>query len=820
MPSKFDQLREGHAVEIEPGLSGMLNRKNRTLELSSGEVLNVGHNKNFFPSNEKDVNLSKQREYAEKKAKGAGGEFFHQYTSAGIPGSISDIGAYLTQSGDEYINRKQAQNEVSERISQESPYISGAATGANIATDIALTHGMSALKAAPLLTAGSAGSKLLTNPGEVATDSLIAAGGGYILDKATGGLGRIASRRGASRALPAEQESVRNANALGQQATNETNIAQNQKFNALKQNVKSNNESLLKQHEIDLNTRQNTIIQEKNAYEQAKIQRDNEVMRLKNKFEMEKNTRAQTALQSESEYKAAKALADQENKRMAEKFKFDQAQHEKALKELPEMQKKAQQEYSENVIKNAEGISKAFPKDAKIYSSEFAVPTFIDESIQKSGLAGSREANQASKILKSIFPDGEIFTGNELSTRYRALEGAIQKSNPEVKQILNQFKTHMGDRLPMILADNMAYNRVIPSLKKQVEKEVSSILDSMGIAETGIASRSYLKSRANSNINQLFRALTPQEFIQKMQNGEIRQQILKGVINPNDFSSGLGALKAGKKGMNISSDDLQRLGINVSNPPQDKYNQFSNLFMGKLDNALAKAELKMIATDVDAATKLGGKVKKTFGTAEPVVLPSAPIASEPMALPNPPSELPPINPPQFPPNINAPQIPSLPIKPNLMNEPTAPMAQSFNPQPEPNLAPANGMAERMGDVLEKPLLESGGKGQLNNLMKIGGLKYLLGKAALPAEAAYLGMKGLTSPTAAGEVARMSFKQGGIEAILSWAQKYPSFHDGIIENPQERRSLTKEIEDDSDIPGEQKAVLQSKINRGRPLQERL
>jgi hypothetical protein len=53
-----------------------------------------------------------------------------------------------------------------------------------------------------------------------------------------------------------------------------------------------------------------------------------------------------------------------------------------------------------------------------------------------------------------------------------------------------------------------------------------------------------------------------------------------------------------------------------------------------------------------------------------------------------------------------------------------------------------------------------------------------------------------------------------------AQKYPSYHDGVIEDPQERRSLTKEIENDREMSMEDKAVFQSKVNRGKPLQERL
>jgi hypothetical protein len=72
----------------------------------------------------------------------------------------------------------------------------------------------------------------------------------------------------------------------------------------------------------------------------------------------------------------------------------------------------------------------------------------------------------------------------------------------------------------------------------------------------------------------------------------------------------------------------------------------------------------------------------------------------------------------------------------------------------------------------------------------------------------------------GEAARMTFKQGGIQAIDSWARRYPSYRNGILESPQDRRSLTKEIEDASDIPIEQKAVFQSKVNRGRPIQDKL
>ena len=50
----------------------------------------------------KTEHSEKPKESIEKGIKGSPGEFLHQYTSQGIPGSIGDIAAYLTQTGEEY----------------------------------------------------------------------------------------------------------------------------------------------------------------------------------------------------------------------------------------------------------------------------------------------------------------------------------------------------------------------------------------------------------------------------------------------------------------------------------------------------------------------------------------------------------------------------------------------------------------------------------------------------------------------------------------------------------------------------------------------
>jgi hypothetical protein len=853
MPSNLDLLREGKAVEFEPGLSGRLNKEKKTLELSNGRILNVAHDTDYFPRDEQQLNLSRQKEDVEKKAKGPVGEFLHQYTSKGIPGGFGDWRSFLSQTPEEYTTRKHAENQVSQRISQESPYISAGATAANIATDIALTRGMSGVQAAPLLTLGSAGSRLVTEPQEVLGETAVSALAGKGLDITGNYFQRVANRRGLAREIPIQQQNVRNSNIAGQQAVNEANIAgkqavneaniagkqavneanelQTEKFNFLKQNVKNTNESRLKQFEDDLNIRKNKILQEENAYEQRRFQRDAEIVRLKNKAETDKIERSATKAQSDAEYQTKKQAADLENKRMDEKFKQDNINYQEDLKKLPEMQKQAQQEYSENVIRNAEGISKAFPKKSRIDSSELGVNEFIEQSLQKSGRAASRESNQATKILKAIIPDGEILTGRELSTRYRALEGAIQKATPEVREILNEFKTHMGEKIPNILSNNLAYNRTIPFLKTQIEREVNGILDKMQLTTVGSSSRTFIKNRANSSLNQIFREITPQDFVNKMQNGEIKEKILKNILRYEDFAGGVSQVKpVTSRTMKLTTSELERRGIAPPNPLEEKYKEFLYLFKSKLDNAVAKAELKMVATEMDAAKKIGPKIKRTYGYAENINPPNPPISPSNVPYPETPPPIPPGEAFTLPPPVTPPgSPPPFPQKPSLVSPPTAPTSQNFvpenfnpqgfTPQAEPMLPPARGFAEQSGDFLEKNLF--GGKTLTDNpITKLAGLKYVLGKGALPLEAAYAGMKGLTSPTAAGEAARMTFKQAGIQAIVSWAEKYPSYNNGILQDPQERRSLTKEIEDDFDIPIEQKAIMQSKVNRGIPLQQRL
>lgn len=815
MPSKFEQLRNGQAVEVEPGVSGRLNLKNKTLELSTGEVMNVANDRDFFPQNDKELAVSRQRESIEKGIKGTGGEFLHQYANQGLVGGILDWPAYLSQSGQEYATRKQAQQDVSSRISQESPWTSAAATGASIATDLAATRGMSGLKAAPILTAGSAGSRLATEPGEVLGETAGAAALGFGLDKTVNYFNRVAQRRGQIRALPGQQEAVREANRVGAENVRNSNILQQNQHNVLKQNVKNSNEARLQQYQQDLTARQNQIIKNENDFAQRKATREAEIVRLKNQAELDKIQRNTNIQQSDAKYKAELDSWKQEEKRLTEQFNLEKKQYEEALKKLPELQKQAQAEFSQNVIKNAERIEKSFPPSSRISTDQLALDTFIDENIAKSGLAGTPQGSQARRILQSIFPEGEIMGGREISRRYKALEESIQKASPEVQNVLNNFKEHLGRTLPSVLEDSIAYNKIVPILKRTIENDVKSILNEIKFAGKGAnVAKDQVSRFANTAARHYVRNnITPRNFVRKLQSGDMAREIANGLMDAEAFL------------IDLSPEEIKRLSKDgtfkfIFEDAKQKHAYFVSELTKKLESRLAKYELKAMDTAKNQSRKFSKEVKNTYGVAEPVPPPPQPVPHTPNPQPIAPTEPPPISPVQLPPPINPTPTPPMPPKPNLLNEPIAPPPNTFTAQPEPTLAPPQGISDRMGDILENDFLTSG-KGLINNpFTKLAGLKYVLGKAALPAEAAYLAGKTLTSPTQLGEVARMTFKQGGIRAIETWMQKYPSYRDGILDNPQDRRSLTKEIEDDPEIPLEQKAIIQSKINRGKNLQERL
>src|SRR5690606_3854033 len=112
---------------------------------------------------------------------------------------------------------------------------------------------------------------------------------------------------------------------------------------------------------------------------------------------------------------------------------------------------------------------------------------------------GSREGGQVSRILKGLFPEGQSFGGRQLSKKYQGIEQAIQRSTPEVRALLNDFKYHLGQVLPTVVEDAVAYTTIVPILKRTLANDVKSILSSVGLDRSSAKAVDKITSTALQN---------------------------------------------------------------------------------------------------------------------------------------------------------------------------------------------------------------------------------------------------------------------------------------------------------------------------------
>lgn len=754
MAEKIERLRAGESVEFRPGVDARLNFEDETIELSTGEKIKAKNNPHLFPKSDQELNFIKQKEKLKREISSIpGGEFLFQASQTSAARGIEDWAERLTMSADDYLNRRQAKQQVGREIAKKSPLSSGAGQVVGAASDLLLPFKSGAAfgAATPVIAAGS---EVLEHPFDVAAQSAIGAAGGLLIDKGVGALNKIAARRQLSRQVPQQAAAVREANRLAQEAEQSS-------FNRLSEATRRENEALQHQYQLKLNERQNRLFEAQQAKEAAK----------------------------------------NANASLNEQYRVALKEYQEALKEAPRLQKEAQQRFSQGVLKNVERIEKAFPKQSKITTAEMGIGDFIENSLQKEGLLATPEGARTAKILKGLFPEGETLTASQLAKRYKALEESIQRTAPESSQLLVKFKDYLGERLPVMVENSLLFSRVAPRLERELGKDLQKAITSLNLPKQGIGSESFITKRVNENLKNVFSELTPAEFASQLKEGSLGQYLRERLISPEDFRFSIptkkAVSKAKKGGTVLTEEKIKDLGLSVVDPATQKHAQVLEKIGNKIDEQIARAQRELIPSAVDAQKRLGGAVRKTLGQAETLPSPSIPVQPTPVSV-----------------APTAP-IPEIPVPPSPLPMPTR---QSVPLQPEPSLPAAQSVTEKIGDVLEKPILQGKtGLGKLGPIGQLAGLKYLFGSKALPVEASYLALKGLTAPGA--ESLRAGLRAGSVEAVVQLAEKYPSYHDGIIGSPQERRSFTKELED-QDMPLEAKAIFQSKANRGIPLWKEL
>jgi hypothetical protein len=718
--------------------------------------------------------------------------------------------SFWERQGENYAAKRAANESLSSQISEESPVSSTIGKGLGIGADLLATRGMSGAKALPLMSVAEKGTDIIREPGQAAKDAAISAGLGFAGDKLIGGISKIANRRGAIKENLALQREVAESNLLGQEATNLAN-AENKAANILEnQNIKIQNAENLRAHQIALDQRKQTIIDLKNQRQRLVEKRNADIANLKTASGLKK-----------AEWERDVAGIKNELSFIEQEEKAAQKAYNEEVSRLPELKKMAQQEHSQNVMSNVSKLEKILAKDDRIYGSQISPSKFIENTISTSERAGTKEAREVERFIKSLFPEEKALTRQDLIQRYQSIEKRIQKSNPEVADLLNEFKYYLGEKLPGAIQDATAYRKISKPLSRDIEKYVNTLAKDLKLSDKGL-------DIIRNNSRSVFENIPRNDFVQHVSDGSLKQKLKYsiftdeafGFINPNfdltkKYQQVAGNWMPTQQAVKIFEDANYAARLKKTNA----IDIFDKEFDSIINNFIPDLEI----VQSEAKKRIGRTFSNTLGRPAEVALPTPPSAMVKPQMPPPLSshlELP----------AEIPHIiePPLPVRPDII-PPTAPFTpEVFNPKQIPTLSNSSGVAERAGDALENfrfgDLLKS--KSVVDNpLTKLAGLKYLLGKAALPVEGAVLGgvglMKAITSPSSLGQMIRRGAKKGGLSGVYrgfdEYAKtKYPSYQNGVIDSPKERFDAIAEIEKDPLLDIQEKAMLQMKINRGESI----
>lgn len=716
---------------------------------------------------------------------------------------------YWERQGQNYEAKRRANEALSEEFSEESPTASLLGKGVGIGSDLFATGGLSAAKALPVLTAAGKGTDLARDPIQSIKDIGISAAEGWVGDRIVGGLSKIAGRRGAIRQNAIATDQVAAQNAAGEA---QNILAQGQVSQANKQAIDN--------YKQQLATRKQDIINLENQRNAAVFQRDQQITQLKNQAAQAKAARASNAHQLDQLHKQSVEAWKKDIDAIDKEYKAAVNEYQQTVSQLPDLQKAADAEYSAEVLRNAKKIETVMAKDDRILGSAINPNQFFEEVVNVSEYAASKEAREAQQFLNKLFPENAILSSKDLVKRYEALEAQIAKASPEKAKILLDFKAYLGNRLPQAIESSVAYRQVIPHLKKDLFKATKSFAKEANLPNN-------IVPRLEHNIENSIRSLSPNEFSQKLMDGSLKQELKNSIIsnelaNIHDIDSIIKGRKFVTVGGKKTPADQFRKTLEQANASEiEKIKDLSSKFDQVLDDVLQKYTVDIDIAKGHVKKRLGKAFEHTLGKAESVSSPVPPFRGSYPPEPVKPPAPAPIASPNLPPPIPPVVQPPLPAQPNLQAAPP------FNPQAAPILPQAQGV-ERLGDALENfkfgDLLQT--KSLTNNpVTKLAGLKYVLGKAALPVEVAaglgIAGMKGLTAPTSIGQFVRQSVVKHGYRGLYTGfdafaRQNYQTYQNGVIKSPEERFKAAYDVENDPNLDIEQKAMLQKKINRGEPI----
>lgn len=489
-----------------------------------------------------------------------------------------------------------------------------------------------------------------------------------------------------------------------------------------------------------------------------------------------------------AEIQRATAATDAE----AGRFANETAAREAEISGIPARQQAENKAFIDSSSQRVERVAQTLG-ETPIAIEAIGVEPFIEDVIQTSVNAGTKEGNSISRFLKSIFKgdsNGKI-SGQNIQRGMRAVDEGIAKETGAAREMLVDFKNYLTQELPAKLGNFFAYekwapriqNRIFPAIEKDFtnifkggEGILSDLKKSLGKNFT-----SDLNASLRNDISGVFQK-NAGNFEEALINGSLTQEI-QAAIEANPIYQ-----KLSQSVTEYTPNYLQK-GV-----PKDMVYSHAPAYAG--------VESEVLAYPANIAERVTNATERYLPDIRLDVSTKSGVADKSLS--------------------------QAPRSPNMIQQP-APVspAQSFNPNlsPVPQIPEAQGVMQRLAYGLEG-ISEGGVKGLAQGVQNNAGAGLLakvagvpVGKIAGAAAGVVTGLSALTSPSAIGRITRGSLEVTArmMNAVQQRANQYPSHvGNGVLNDPMERRSLVKEIEDDRNMRLEDKAIIQSKVNRGQAL----
>jgi len=463
--------------------------------------------------------------------------------------------------------------------------------------------------------------------------------------------------------------------------------------------------------------------------------------------------------------------------------------HSENAARIGETNQKAQQAFVRNVDQKLAGLEKNLPK-AGVGKTSLNIPGFVNAEIHVSPIAGSSEANGLIKFFESV-EKGLPANVKEADIRklYNIVETKMANATANEVPLLNRFREHLVEVLPLRIGQGVAKERFVPKLISQAQRSMGKTIDvfladapvikELSRKSANTISLKGFKERVFANVEKGLNELPAEVFADAYQNGTLNQVVSQLVTKSPAYQQLTQDLRGIMK-------NLSAYGRAALNTPQGKMYAKANGYLQKIqDDALTGVNQFMSSNGAadftmkmnEAAEKAASKISNAVGVKNPFISKNIlPTNIRPVAQVVP----------------QAPEVGS--------------MARAFE---TPNFY--SNAASKFGGV-------KGGIGGLIASQVLG-----LGNAAAGA-AGVAGLtalaRGATSPGLIGGISRQVGQRGGIEGIIYSISEKPSYTRGVLLDPQDRRDAVAQVENDPDLNNGDKAVLQARINRGISLEKLL